>query len=104
MIPKQEVLELARKQNIAPGIIEKDYVLGWVLAGINHHPNLSQKWIFKGGTALKKCFFQEYRFSEDLDFTILDQAHINQDFLNKTFIEILNWVYEQTGIEFAYSY
>lgn len=102
MIPKQEVLELARKQNIAPGIIEKDYVLGWVLAGINRHPDLNQKWIFKGGTALKKSFFQEYRFSEDLDFTILDQAHINQGFLNKTFLEILNWVYDQTGIEFVY--
>lgn len=103
MIPKQEVLEQARKNNIAPGIIEKDYVLGWVLAGINHHSNLNQKWIFKGGTALKKCFFKEYRFSEDLDFTILDQTHINQEFLNKTFLEILNWVYDQTGIEFSYS-
>jgi predicted nucleotidyltransferase component of viral defense system len=103
MIPKQEVLELARKQNIAPGIIEKDYVLGWMLAGINNHPDLSQKWIFKGGTALKKCFFQEYRFSEDLDFTILNKAHINQEFLNKTFLEILNWVYDKAGIEFANS-
>ena len=25
--------------------------------------------MFKGGTALKKCYFGDYRFSEDLDFT-----------------------------------
>ena len=25
--------------------------------------------VFKGGTALKKCYFGEYRFSEDLDFS-----------------------------------
>lgn len=103
MIPKHEVLELARQNNIAPRIIEKDYCLGWVLAGINKHPDLSKKWIFKGGTALKKCFFQEYRFSEDLDFTVTDLGHINQAFLSKTFLEILNWVYEQTGIEFSYN-
>jgi predicted nucleotidyltransferase component of viral defense system len=101
VIPKQEILELARKHNIAPNIIEKDYVLGWILAGINQHPDLNQKWIFKGGTALKKCFFNDYRFSEDLDFTILDRTHINQNFLNKTFLEILDWTYEHTGIEFA---
>ena len=103
MIPKQEVLELAKAQKIAPGIIEKDYVLGWVLAGINQHIALKEKWIFKGGTALKKCFFEEYRFSEDLDFTILNSNHINHDFLQTVFLEVLTWVYDQTGIEFAYS-
>ncbi len=25
---------------------------------------------FKGGTALKRCYFGDYRFSEDLDFTL----------------------------------
>jgi uncharacterized protein len=35
---------------------------------------LSHKLAFKGGTALKKCFFGEYRFSEDLDFSALEGA------------------------------
>ena len=25
---------------------------------------------FKGGTALRSCWFENYRFSEDLDFTL----------------------------------
>jgi predicted nucleotidyltransferase component of viral defense system len=25
---------------------------------------------FKGGTALRRCWFEDYRFSEDLDFTL----------------------------------
>ncbi len=40
---------------------------GWILAGIYAHEDLTQCWLFKGGTCLKKCFFETYRFSEDLD-------------------------------------
>ena len=32
---------------------------------------LSKSWVFKGGTCLKKCYIETYRFSEDLDFTVL---------------------------------
>jgi predicted nucleotidyltransferase component of viral defense system len=37
-----------------------------VLAGIYAHEELANSWLFKGGTCLKKCFFETYRFSEDL--------------------------------------
>ena len=100
MIPKREILELAQIKGVEPRIIEKDYVLGWLLVGINEHPALKAKWIFKGGTALKKCYFNDYRFSEDLDFTVLDVNHINQEFLQNTFKNILENVIEQSGIDF----
>ncbi len=32
---------------------------------------VGEHWVFKGGTALAKCHFTQYRFSEDLDFTCL---------------------------------
>ena len=99
MIPKNEVIEFARLQNVEPRIIEKDYVLGWLLAGINQHPLLKGKWIFKGGTCLKKCYFETFRFSEDLDYTVTDETHINIDFLNKVLPEILAWVSKHTGLE-----
>lgn len=51
-------------------VIEKDYVLSYVLAGIAKQSALSHTLIFKGGTALKKIFFGDYRFSEDLDFSV----------------------------------
>ena len=52
-------------------MIEKDYVIGWVLWGIGSDPSLSTSWVFKGGTCLRKCYVETYRFSEDLDFTVL---------------------------------
>ncbi len=52
-------------------VIEKDYALSYVLAGIAQQPILASSLIFKGGTALKKIFFGDYRFSEDLDFSVM---------------------------------
>jgi hypothetical protein len=53
-------------------VIEKDYALSYVLAGLATQPILTETLIFKGGTALKKYFFGNYRFSEDLDFSAID--------------------------------
>lgn len=99
MINKHEILEHAKKYKLNPNTIEKDYILNWVLAGIANSDVFQNKWIFKGGTCLKKCYFKEYRFSEDLDFTIIDQSHIDTKFLKKEFINLSEWIYKQSGIE-----
>ena len=92
-------MDFSREFGLGPQVIEKDYVLGWVLAGIANHTVINTTWVFKGGTCLKKCFFETYRFSEDLDFTITNPEHLNQDFLITTFSEVVEWVYDETGIE-----
>ncbi|PJC51091.1 MAG: nucleotidyl transferase AbiEii/AbiGii toxin family protein, partial [Nitrosopumilales archaeon CG_4_9_14_0_2_um_filter_34_16] len=99
MIPKREILEIATNSNLTAHVVEKDYVLGWIISGINQHKDIGNTWIFKGGTCLKKCCFETYRFSEDLDFTLQDEKHINEDFLKTTFTEISEWIYEKAGIE-----
>lgn len=99
MIPKQEILHVATDTNLSAQIIEKDYVLGWILAGINRNESLKHSWVFKGGTCLKKCYFDTYRFSEDLDFTLKDPSHFDANFLEDTFSEISEWLYDQSGIE-----
>ena len=53
-------------------IAEKDYALSYVLAGIAKQQKLTHSLIFKGGTALKKLYFGDYRFSVDLDFSVID--------------------------------
>jgi predicted nucleotidyltransferase component of viral defense system len=50
-------------------VLERDYLLSWILAGIGQVGSLRDTLAFKGGTALKKCYFGDYRFSEDLDFS-----------------------------------
>ena len=98
MIPRQELLDLAADFGLAPNVVEKDYALGWMLAGFGQHPDTRDTWLFKGGTCLKKCFFETYRFSEDLDFTLLEHDHLDEAFLGKVFGEIADWIYERTGL------
>jgi predicted nucleotidyltransferase component of viral defense system len=81
-----------------PHIVEKDYVLGWILAGINAHEELSESWVFKGGTCLKKCYFETYRFSEDLDFTLRNENHLDEEFLRRVFEEVVSWATDQSGL------
>jgi predicted nucleotidyltransferase component of viral defense system len=99
LIDRREILELAAQTALNPHVIEKDYVLGWMLAGIYAHDELAESWIFKGGTCLKKCFFETYRFSEDLDFTLRNEAHLDAAFLTRVFAEVGTWVYDESGIE-----
>ncbi len=98
MIPKQELLDLATDFGLRPDVVEKDYALGWMLAALGEHPDTRDTWLFKGGTCLKKCFFETYRFSEDLDFTLLEPAHLDAAFLNKLFADIATWIYDETGM------
>ena len=99
MIEKNEILKMAKELGLRPDTVEKDYVLGWMLWGINHHPTLSN-WAFKGGTSLKKCHFETYRFSEDLDFTLVERSHLDSDFLLQAFADITDQLAEAIGIAF----
>jgi hypothetical protein len=85
MISKEEILERARVLSLEPSVVEKDYALGWLLHAIGRHAELSDRWVFKGGTCLKKVHFETYRFSEDLDFTLRDAAHLELAFLDRVF-------------------
>ena len=99
MIDRREIIDIAGTKSLLPQVVEKDYVLGWVLAGIYQHEALTENWIFKGGTCLRKCFFETYRFSEDLDFTLREPAHLDSGFFADAFGWIADWVYERTGVE-----
>jgi predicted nucleotidyltransferase component of viral defense system len=59
-------------------VLERDYLLSWILAAIGRHETLSETLVFKGGTSLKKCYFGSYRFSEDLDFSTLPGVPLGQ--------------------------
>jgi len=75
MIPQRNIslisntLVTAGGRRIPEAVIERDYVLAWFLTGLAGHP-LRDVLAFKGGTALRRCWFEDYRFSEDLDFTL----------------------------------
>ena len=72
----------------------------WLLYGIAQHPMLS-RWVFKGGTCLKKCFFETYRFSEDLDLSLLPDAAYSEADLRQVLAEVTDIARELGGIEFS---
>jgi len=100
MIPLQEIREKASEWSLRDDVVEKDYVLGWLLWGIAAEPRLAATWIFKGGTCLKKCYLETYRFSEDLDFTLQPGAPAEPAELRQIFTEIADRIYQAAGIEF----
>jgi len=66
----QHLRTIARSQPDTPfWLLEKDYALGYLLAGMAQAPALHDGLVLKGGTALRKFYFGDYRFSEDLDFS-----------------------------------
>ena len=70
MKPLRNRLQEARKRLGLPWeILERDYVLSWLLAGVSHVEALRHTLVFKGGTALKKCFFDH--FIVDIVFIIV---------------------------------
>jgi len=99
VIPKAEVLAVAEETGLLPTTVEKDYALGWVLFAIANHAELG-RWLFKGGTCLKKCFFDTYRFSEDLDFTVPADALYDAGSIRTGLVALADWVRDQAGIEF----
>lgn len=99
MIGRQEIIDFSRELGLLPNVVEKDYALGWILAGIAVTEGLNSAWVFKGGTALKKCFFETYRFSEDLDFTVSDRQYLETNLLIEIFQSIADWIYDNAGVE-----
>jgi predicted nucleotidyltransferase component of viral defense system len=101
VIRKQDVLDRAAEWGLRPDIVEKDYALGWLLAAIARHAETAQSWVFKGGTCLKKCFIETYRFSEDLDFSLLAGATYSAEGLLTILREVARDATQMSGIEFA---
>ena len=79
MIPQRDLSLLSNRlaerggRRIPEAVLERDYCLSWFLVGLSRSP-LRDRLAFKGGTALKKCYFADYRFSEDLDFTLTQET------------------------------
>ena len=78
MISERDLRARAAEWGLEMRRWEKDYVLGWVLAGVGTEPALRDGWVFKGGTCLKKCYLETFRFSEDLNFTVLESGPITR--------------------------
>jgi predicted nucleotidyltransferase component of viral defense system len=98
MIIEAEIRRSAARAKVDPMVIDLDYSLGWFLLGLSRNDELRDCLRFKGGTCLRKCYFPDYRFSEDLDFTM--ETFLPATQLEMHFQQIARWVTEQDGPNF----
>jgi predicted nucleotidyltransferase component of viral defense system len=97
----QEAIATVGKKDarrIPDAVIERDYALAWFLTELAAHPRLSTALAFKGGTALRRVHFGEYRFSEDLDFSLTRPLSLAESFADLR--AIFDSLYARSGVEF----
>lgn len=92
MIPHIEIREKAVAEGVPETTIIKDYALSWLLKAIN---DLSDSFILKGGTGIRKAYIDGYRFSLDLDFTLTRTTEFD-----KVLQESSQLVKRESGIDF----
>lgn len=84
---------------IREDVLERDYCLAWFLNALSES-DLRPILAFKGGTALKRCYFGDYRFSEDLDFTLREPVPFVD--IRARLERVYAAVQEQSGITFVF--
>jgi len=94
----QMIRSVARQKHIQQYIVEKDYALTYLLAAIVQTDGLGENLVLKGGTALKKLYFADYRFSEDLDYSTRVMGPIKQiDALMETVVHSMGEMLNERG-------
>ena len=97
MINKKEIQKIGEHLGIEPQVIDKDWILGHFLNAMYAQKEVRKSFVFKGGTSLKKCYFEGYRFSEDLDFTLTDSNfQVDEKFIGR----IMQYAAQKSGARF----
>jgi len=99
MIAEAEIRRYAARWGVDPMVVDLDYSLGWFLAAFHTTGTSADLLRFKGGTCLRKCYFADYRFSEDLDFTAT--VYLAPDALMDWVKRATHWAAEHDGPDFA---
>jgi predicted nucleotidyltransferase component of viral defense system len=85
MISIAEINRVSNKYQVSAETIEKDYIISWILWSLSES-DIRDNFIFYGGTALKKIYFDDHRFSEDIDLIS------DKNFSKETLIQFLSCI------------
>jgi predicted nucleotidyltransferase component of viral defense system len=105
LIPQRNISLLSNRLaadgglRIREDVLERDYCLAWFLNAVAES-DLRPVLAFKGGTALKRCYFADYRFSEDLDFTLRQALPFEE--IRARLEPVYAAIGQQSGIVFAF--
>ena len=94
MVKGTELRALAIKYKVTLSAVERDYAQNWLL---KHLDEINMA--LKGGTGLRKVYFSDYRFSDDLDFTLLED--IGERVLTNKINYAIQKAKDESGINFT---
>jgi uncharacterized protein len=73
VLTRHAITQRADADGVDAAIVERDYILAHIVAQLHRAtPEDGGRLVFKGGTALRFIHIAEYRYSADLDFTVLE--------------------------------
>jgi len=98
MILREEIDKKANEFEIHTSDVQRDYIFGWVLAGIYNISDLKEYLILKGGNCLRKAYLENTRFSGDLDFSI--QNALTPEFIGAELNKVCDFITENAGVVF----
>src|ERR1700677_3584099 len=99
MIDKLEIDAKAEELGVHAANVQRDYVFGWLLAGLSQPENpLRSSLILKGGNCFRKAYFEHSRFSNDLDFST--QAELGGNALLQGLSQACTFAGERSGVNF----
>lgn len=98
MIEKDEIVKKSEEFEINTSDVQRDYVFGWILAGIYTSSGLKDYLILKGGNCLRKAYFENTRYSNDLDFTT--SSLLSDDYLRTELNKVCDFAQETSGVIF----
>jgi predicted nucleotidyltransferase component of viral defense system len=103
MIKSTEIARKANAEGVRQQQIEKDYIISWILWGIYNNDQLKDVLIFKGGTCIRKIHIEDYRYSEDMDFTLNpeNEKEITNEDIYSAFETIFDDIKEVANIDLS---
>lgn len=96
MLDYFQALRIASENGVTEEIIEKAFFIEFLLYFLMKEEYFKKRLVFRGGSALKKIYFPDYRFSEDLDFLVEDREILTK------FEQRLNQLIEKINYEYPF--
>ena len=98
MIDTDEVVNKAEELGVHPYNVQRDYIFGWVLAGIYTANDLGKYLILKGGNCFRKAYFETARYSPDLDFATTEK--FSEEYLRDQLTLLCEFIETKTDVQF----
>ena len=98
MIDRAEIDDAAERLGVTPANVQRDYVHSWLLGELFGGSTLAGRMVLKGGSCLRKCYYEAARFSPDLDLSTADR--ISDDELRAELQAAADRAGSASGVEF----